>query len=614
MALIPNRWELIVMPEGAEDGDLTEGVGSFTVENGYYHIPGTGEDVLLNSVKEIVNKLGQVTSRIEEEWTYEVEGGPATKYHKRIYSPAFLPGFNEGGEAVLVETVDEFFWTFTPYANGENLGSTKFTSGVVVYDEHTEAIDLSDPEVITRLTERGMRVRSTPSTKRIVQTQRFWSEAVDHGRIVHKSDSGQHCEWQDNVFIEEDIVQEEWEKWIIWRVKKDTLKSRQLTIDGPRYIKKADKHYAFPYDIQPPQITSAYATALGIVVEVEGGGAAYTYWMFTGISMQISIPPERYKLFRRAVSELPRPHSENIHGWWEEGSEPPETCPESVFQSTTTDFAGVAADPIPAASMVAEPHDDSPPPQENAYEFIGEKKNLRLPGSQGFARFLDSDVQIDGVYEYVAVAVIGDGESEYSGPRQVVFTEFTTVNSRMWVERMDNGDLVAEMYPTEDPCYLEAEYGEPLTYDVPAAVGWEDDYEFVGSSAPFSDRGTDEPGSEIGAGGPPETQPYQIPDWDSTRIIDVNELIRDVAERRYAHSRPEPVEFHLKVRAPILGLEQHQILNTPTLNWRAFVPGLILNTSVSSREARIKRFSFKASVDSSGNCSHPDTEIWAVLQ
>ena len=119
--------------------------------------------------------------------------------------------------------------------------------------------------------------------------------------------------WVKNVIEEHDIVEEQVDRWMVWTVTKNALRPGDVQIKGPRDIKKTGFFYQFPFPIEPPKI-NAVEVLTGVKVEIKGGGAR---WTTTYFRQDMSVPADKYNVYRMKISEPPRSADDDPYERWD---------------------------------------------------------------------------------------------------------------------------------------------------------------------------------------------------------------------------------------------------------------------------------------------------------
>lgn len=556
MALLPTRWEYANFFPGPDQSDWTEGTGGMSVTTGWYEDPSAPErPIMVYNAKAVLNQFGHEISSTVEEWDYDVAGGPPTEFRKEEWSRAYLPGI--GGRTLRkVQEETTVFWTFTPLTSPQNLGRTRYVSAYVVYDLPQDPTKSTSSEAAAKTEEAGMKAGTVQD--RIVQSGKLWSSANLSNSIVPEDTAGQYAIWVENVIEEHDLVEEEWDKWTLWTMKKDMLRSAGVTWDGPRYIKKQNITYKLPVPVQPPRIKVGNREG-GIMVEIDGGGATIVNPRF-GPDGTFEIAPEIYHVYRAKIQEPERDEEDNLYGWWDT---PPaaEGKRYIILDTAVTDFDGAPTSPLPAQQSYTEPHDASPedPEPDTSFRLIASVENVNDKRSRGHAEWFDSDVEDTAVYEYYATAIIGDDESTDSNHEQITFSGAGLRTYRITVRSDDDGTTVDAVAP-DDPAYPINEFGELVTYDVPTL---------------------DDP-LEVGA---------------------------EIADRQFAATREEDFTVRLDVLMPLLGLEYGQLVTVPALAWEAYGNALHLSSEVESVDWSLVGFKLQVERGADGSWRSPTTTI-----
>jgi hypothetical protein len=551
MALVPNVFQKAVFDAGPTPVDLTEGLGSTAIESGYYRNPSRPEEeILIERTKTVTNQYGTEIRRDEEEWQYDVAGGPPLRYDHRIYASTYLPGIGRGLRLVQVETT--YFWCFSPLTDRDNLGRTKVVSAYVVYDKPKDPTKGLSGDELAAVIAKGY--QGGTFQDRIISSGKIWSQANADSAVVENTSTTQATVWIEGVTVEHNEVEEEFDKWTVWNTKKDALRAGGVEVSGPEYIRKESYRYQLPVPLEPPTI-AASARSDGIEIEIEGGGAEiHNSWF--GPAGTFYVAPTEYYVYRKIVSEPDRSAGDNNYGWWETPPAAPSTR-RILTNTDVTDFAGAPADPLPAQTSYTEPHDADPEPQPTEAEFvrIAEVENVNGNTDKGFATFLDTDCEDTAEYEYYATAVYYTQESTDSNHETVTFSGSGGTRRHRIIDKEEVVDAIAET----DPIYPEEDFGEVIEVDLPAE--------------------------------------------------DPVEVAEEVADRQFAMNRAADFEIRLVVLFPLLGLEWGQKMSIPSVSWETYGNALHLSTEVDNDVWMMTGFSRTIRRSQDGSWGSPETVL-----
>lgn len=565
MALVPNYWTdtVIDVPfDEANQSEWTERLRTVSIRSGFYRAPNQGpakgrsasgdDSILIDKRTSVTNQYGWELRRDEEDWTYEVVNGPPMAYNRTTYSNCYLPGIGIGHAVRKVEEEKTDYFTFTPLTDGDNLGRIRRISAYVIYTRPIDPTKSASAESKAKAQERGM--TDGQLEDRVVSTGKLWSEATRDGTVVPELDAAQTTKWVDGVIEEHDIVEEQIDRWIVWTVVKNALRPGHVEIRGPRDVKKEAFVYKFPFPIEPPTI-KGFPSNDGIKIEVSDGGARWTTPYFR---QEISIPPDKYNIYRKKVSEPARDAEDDLYDWWE--TAPTAEGTRSIITNTAVkDFAGAAADPVPTPTSYTEPHDVDPPDEgtETVFELIAtvDNENVERRWDKGYAEHLDADVVATADYEYYATAIIADSESPDS--EHVTVTAPASRNQRLTIRTFDDGRGADAVAP-DDPNLPDDDFGEVEEFEVPTE--------------------------------------------------DIDDVIDDIVERQFAANEPG-FQIDLEVLMPLLGLEYGQTIETPTIQWEAFGNQLELETETDGEEWMLVGFNMRFARTKDGRWSSPRTRL-----
>ncbi len=535
MSLIANRWTGPHVLEDMSGPDvLCEGIGSITIEAGFYDDPATGESWLIEQTRTVTSHAGRVLRRDIERWVYEVAGGPPLEHHRETWGCVYLPRVNPGRAYFKLEEETTRFYPWTGFARGANLSRKRELSGYVIYDLKPAPAILT-AEAISRLEERGYSAEAVAGMPlhRVIDSARMWSEAIDGGEVVDDSATPQLAMWVSPVETEVDLVYTEPDKWTTYTIRKSHIRPGPPDVDGPRFQRVESWQYTLPVPIDPPVVEATAQTA-DIRVEVRGGGATIT----STIGDDVRVPPERYRVQRRATSGPDRDPSDDPFGmydtdpagWW------PDTS-ERLWQDTSVeDISGNPTDPLPAQTAYTEPGDvTEPEPMVEDWAEVAELVNLGEWWQEGYATWVDTDVISGTSYEYRAVAMIGE-DSSAPGPVARVDFHGTTSGAGFTsrVRRAEDGSVEVDVLAPEDTGLLPLEYGETLVFD-PVPVDLVDLVDMT--------------------------------DPDGDYYEDLVDTLEELAQAVVARDRKEGLQARLELGFPLLVLERGQEIVVGAVEW-----------------------------------------------
>lgn len=514
MALNANAFTTSVLDPGPDQVEWTEGLGSVTVRIGHYkNLSRPDEEIMIDREKTVTNQYGHAIRKDIEYWHYDVPGAPPLRYERTTYAYLFLPGLGRAFRKVEEET--QYFWAFSALTDEDNLGRTRIVNAYVVYDLPEDPTAAASAEGKEKTQDKGMRPGTTRD--RIVSSGKLWSEANLDGAIVEDATVAQTTVWIDGVIVEQDLVEEEFDKWTKWKIKKNALRPGGVEWEGPEYTRKESYTYKLPVPLQPPKL-SGKNSANGIVIDLEGGGAKIMNGYF-GPRGTYHVAPEQYYIYRKVAVEPTRQPDDDLEGWWET---PPAAGARRVILENTavTDYAGNPASPLPLTTSYDEPHDPDPEPEprDTAFSRIAEVDNINGKDDEGAATFLDTDVEETGQYEYYATAVYGTQESSDSNHETVTFGGGGTRK-----HRIISKPYVVDVIAADDPGFPDEDFGEIVDFDLPID-----------------------------------------PEDDEEGIVD------DIADRQFAMNREADFSITLTVLHPILGLEWGQKVKLPVIEWDTY--------------------------------------------
>jgi hypothetical protein len=547
-------------------------MGQMSIYRGYYVNPAKpDEEILVESTKSVQNRKGSEIQRVVEQWIIDRPGSPPRQYKRTTYSSAYLPGiggysYYQGPRKVQEEETD--YWAFTPLAgnNPENLGKTRRISGYVVYDQPENPTAPTDGDTTNALAQAD--ITPGPVRDRIFHTGRLWSEANHMGNVIPEEGHNQWVEWVPNVIVEHDLVDEEWDRWIVTTVTKNALKPGDVEISEPREIKKDNIRYQLPVPLDPPEI-EVIAGHNGNKVEIAKGGAVLKGWW----QWDLRILPENYKLYRAVLSEPDRTENSDWQDWWKDGDEPPPRIRTIIEDTAVTELDGGApADPLPPGSGHTEPHDPEPPepPPEIYFELIATLDNIhdRPEEGLGYAEFLDPDIEANGEYEYFATCTWGDDESPDSNHVIVTASGSPSRSYRIALrtgveDDVSNGVLAdhIDILAPDDPGLIDPDLGSTMEFEVP------------------------------------------VPE-------DPLQLAEEIADRQFAE-RVAATAIKFDTLSPIPGLEFGAAVTLPNVAWAAFngAAGIRIDSQTVSERYVLVGFERWAERDVNGEWSTPVTTL-----
>jgi hypothetical protein len=567
MALIPTNYTYAFFPAPVEvQAEWTEAMGNMMVKRGYHQNPAKPDDeVLIESRKVVQNFYGTAIQIVDDKWTIDRHGAPPTMHVRTTQANVYLPAL--GGRALRKVQEDEtYYWCFTPLAgnNTENLAKTRRTSAYVVYDQPEDPTKATDSETGEALED--AEVTPGPVKDRLFHTGRMWSEATAKGTVIPEEGHNQFTQWVTDVLTETDLVDEEWDRWILVTVKKNALRPGDVQVSEPREIKKQGIRYSLPVPLDPPALECTPLSD-GVRCQITGGGALLPGgWL----NDEIVIVPEKYKLYRAKLSEPDRTSTPDWADWWVDGQEPAERVRTVLEDTTVTDLDGVPTSPLPPTSGHTEPHDPEPPEPEYETYFeliatLDNQEDAQVAG-QGYAEYTDQDVMTGGEYEYYATCTYGNDESEHSNHEQVTYTGTENRSYRIVVRtgveedaangvEADHVDIIAP----DDPSLVIDDYGAVLELEIPTSD-------------------------------PPAT------------------VAQEVGDRQF-QQRQTPDVISLDVLTPLLGLEYGLQLVLPNIDWTTYSDGLVQATRTVAEQYMLVGYTRIMERRADGTWSSPNTTL-----
>jgi hypothetical protein len=445
-------------------------------------------------------------------------------------------------------------------SDGDNLGKTKVVNAYVVYDVPEDPTKNTTAEASAKATDEGR--DAGPKQDRVVASGKLWSTINKDGGNIPKADSAQISKWVEGVVVENDEIEEEFDKWTKWTTIKNGLRSGDVEIKGPEHIKKEGFTYRLPVPMGPPKIDVAPSVA-GVKIEIEGGGAVINNSYPGG--GEYTVVPQQYYIYRKIIAEPERTKDDDLYDWWDT---PPSAPGNRTIMTDTavTQLDGSPTTPpnssLPVASSYTEPHDSSPEDQPRDAEFsrIAEVDNSEGDNDIGKGTFLDTDVEDTAEYEYYATAVYGDQESTDSNHDTATFT-----GSSHRSYRMINKPTAVDAIAPNDPAYPDQNFGEMVIFDVPAS--------------------------------------FDIGDFENT------DTAKEIIDRQSAVNRAADFRIRLTVLNPLLGLEWGQKVSVPSVSWRTFANDIDITTEMDNDSWMLIGFSRYVDRTKAGKWRSQDTVL-----
>jgi hypothetical protein len=272
----------------------------------------------------------------------------------------------------------------------------------------------------------------------------------------------------------------------------------------------------------------------------------------------MDIPADKYNVYRMKIDEPDRDADDDPYERWD--TPPAAEGPRSLMTNTdVTDYAGGAAEAVPAPTSYSEPGDVDPPDEgvETAFELIAtvDNENINRRSDRGYGEFIDEDVVANGEYEYYATAIIADSESPDSNHVRV--TAGDTTPHRMRMRIFDDG-RGADILPPDDPDLPPDDYGEVEEFDIP--------------------------------------------------VDDIVPIMPDIGERQFEATGPDYI-VDIEVLLPLLGLEYGQTVQTPTVQWDAWANDIHLETETDTDDWMLVGFTLKVTRSKSGKWTTQKTSL-----
>ena len=551
MPLSISRWTEDIVKDFDPAAPYCEATESVVFRAAWHDDPATGESILVGTERVVLNQQGVMTHSDVEERDYTIAGAPPDEIRRETYATVYLPKLGRKLHHVQSDRTRFFPWSaFQP--GSANLSYRRTISGLVVYDmrPHPDSLTSEEQE---KLEARGQNSQGPPGL--LIDSARRWDEATDRGEIVEESSALQTTIRVVPFTTEVEYVFEEMDKWTIYHGKKNHLRPGPMIWGLPEHRKKESWTYRLPVPVDPPSLKLGIDGDNGVRVEIEGGGATVN---------SVKIPPEKYRLLRRTISEPDRSPEDDPFRLW---STPPAASSSARMwiDTDTTELDGTPASSLPSQESYDEPGDTSDPDTEG-WRLIAEPENDAGPRDDGRAVVLDDDVLSTAVYEYVATAIIGRDESAPSERVQITYGGAShTSRIRTHVRRADDGSLEIDVVAPLDPAF--PEYGDTVIFEDLPILLYED------TAGDFGD--------ELGL-------------------------------RHFADDRRERLEVELSTTIPLITLERGQRVKIPKVEWTTTGNGLIITSETEQKTFELDGFRLGFTRRPDGSLSIDSNDLYLV--
>jgi len=537
MSLSPNKTIRTVYDKFSIPSEFGVGIRSVSEELDVWQHPKLQLTLVLERRLSIVRDSdGAEVQRVVEKWFYD----QPTQYpvHELHETSVFtwVPGVNHRTSLILAQRDWKTYW----YENGivGNKPSWRTTrEGYVVYDLTGQPYEPIDVEKV--LKGEGKLVPQGPR-RIIADSARVLAPAIAASAVVKQQDANQHAIWQ-RISLEEQIVRDDFQRWIITNLKFDYLTGLS---DVQTVIElKEPLTIELPIELPAPDLKASDAQAAGVRLEVRGGdGELKSVWPEETVQL---IRVESYAIFRRTVTQPARTFDGDPYGLYEEGETPPAVVVRLPLEHTdVTDLDGDPASPLPPPVGYTEAEDNDIPDAEGSWDLVAEVENEEtLRGMPGRALVMDEGVEQGGVYEYYAVARVGQTESPESNHETVTYNGSRTFQSSLRV--LTRGTEVDVLAPPRDG--LDETYGEAMIIEVPA----------------------------------------------DALETDLGQLGRDFGLRHLTQEQPG-LECTLTPSFPVLFMERGQQCTVPQAAWETWGNSLHLSTQLAAKKWRVEGFELSA--------------------
>lgn len=554
MALICNRVERIPIQDFMRSDTWGQSPGGGMIEQGYYDHKMPKFTILLYEIKTIVDKNGQVFSKVVDTWQYDEATRAPLKHVKETYALVYLPRVNHRASLVKVQ-LDDTVYLAEGFiiGNADTMSERTTTSGYVIYDQLKTVMELTADQ-LAAVHEKG--IEALPkgyslSIERqlIPDSAKDWHSATNNAAVVQKTTAPQITLWRDPIKIEEKRVTEDWQKIVTITMKKDCL--RDTPPDFTRSEKLKDPmSLEFPIAIDAPEFEAKSAAALGVKCEMRKGGCKLETVDRFGATMVQRVKPQKYVVYRKTVSLPNRAASTNQFGIWL--TDPGGEKGIGIENTAVKDYTGATVSPLPAAVSYTEPDDPSPKPRYG-WEQVGETEPVVTQTDlDPHGTLYDGTVEDGGVYEYYALAVVGTSESPESPHRTVTYSGPLTNTSGVQVKVITPDDGPAAVVDITGPVLdgVPDGYGETVTIMLPVAP---------------------------------------------TSVEDLKQIGEDVGVRQMLQNGDR---YNVRVfpSVPFVTLERGQFMQLPPLTVETWGAGLHLTTQVVPETLVVEGFGFEARV------------------
>jgi hypothetical protein len=521
------------------------------VECGFYVDPATGKEILIEKIVQSVSWYGRIMHRDEEYWTYDVAGAPPVAFLRNTYARSYLPKVNPGRGYKLMETEQATFIPWTWFQPGyPNLSSIRTFSGYCLYDMKPDRAELS-AEAKQKLADRDQDdgegsggATESGDPRLVIDSARTWREAADEAGVIEKSGSPQIAKWVDPFRVITETVFEELDKFLTYQTIDDRIRPGAPKHRGPQVTKKPEFKYRLPVEIDRPTIT-ANLVENEIRLEVEGGGATVN---------GVRVVPTKYRIMRRTAVAGDRGSSPDPFDRYLD--DPPAVPPRRrvIVAVNIEGLDGTPRDPLPATTTYDEPGDATDPEAEG-WVVIADPENANAADEEGFAAFVDTDLENGATYEYTATAVINSDESV---PADIVSVAYNRGNRKSSIKvrtnRGEEGVLEVDVIAPEDPLF--PDYGETVEFESPAVVYPDNAEEF---------------GEEVG-------------------------------RRQFGKTREPKLRLALSANLPLTVIERGQLFTLPSVEWKTTGNELVIESETTAEEWILDGFRLRARRSDAGGC------------
>lgn len=548
MSLIPTKYTQHRIGDYAKPYPYTQSQDAMIVECGFYVDPATGKEILIEKIVQSVSWYGRIMHRDEEHWTYDVPGAPPVAYLRETYARSYLPWVNPGRGYKLMEREEATFIPWTWFQPGyPNLSSTRTFSGYCIYDMKPDREELS-AEAKQALQDRDQDdgegsggATESGDVRLVIDSVRTWREAADEAGVIEKTGTPQIAKWVEPFKVETETVFEELDKFLVYKTTDVRIRPGAMKHEGPLVRRRENFRYRLPVEIMRPEI-AANVVENEIRIEVTGGGATVN---------GVDISPTSYRIMRRITAAGDRGASPDPYDRYLSDPAVPERR-RIILTTNVEGLDGAPRSPLPVQTPYTEPGDATEPEFEG-WVVIANPDNEHAAGEEGFASFVDEDLENGATYEYTATAVINRDESAPADPVTVSYNRGNRESKiKVRVNRDPDGPLEVDVIAPDDPVF--PDYGETIELESPVVVY-------------------------------PET---------------AEDFGEEVGRRLFGKTRDPRLKLSVVANVPLTILERGQLVTLPAVQWKTTGNELVIESETNTDEWLLDGFRLRVRRSSSG--------------